>query len=107
MMSVKQIFARKSSLSPINIISPAEASNIPAKFTLKAQLSQSSQDAYDMFWYADNGTWNWMDNNLNPVDSKTATIDVTNWKLHKPSDRYTIFVVSVNKSTGRLYLHNK
>jgi len=100
MMSVNQLSTKNASVSPVQIVSPAEDSNIPAKFTLVAQLSQSSQDAYDMFWYVDNGTWNWMNNNRTPVDSKTATIDVSGWNWHKPSDRYTIFVVSVNKSTG-------
>lgn len=70
-------------------------------FHLQANLSNTSTGNYTMFWYVDNGTWNWMGNN--GQGNKQASINVTDWTWHAPSNTYKINIVAVMNSTGQRY----
>ncbi len=87
----------------VTITSPQANANVPANstFTVKAYLSNTSTSSYNMFWYVDNGSWNWMGDN--GQGSKQASINVTNWTWHAPSNQYTIDIVAVMNSNGQRY----
>lgn len=84
----------------IQIISPTDNAYIPASTTFMAKLSSSSLSDYDMFWYVDNGSWNWMGNS-NDYSSKQADLNVSGWTWHQPSNLYTISFVAVMHSNGQ------
>lgn len=91
------------SANVINILSPTVNSYQDATFTLKAQLSGYSTDNYNLFWYVDNGTWNYMPTSADKT-AKQVDINVSNWKWHQPSDNYTIDLVAVINGSGqRIY----
>lgn len=52
-----------------------------------------------MFWYVDNGSWNWMNNNWQK-NTKQAEINFDNWTWHTSNDSYTITVVAVSHQNG-------
>ena len=62
----------------ISVLSPAPDAAVGTQTLLSAQLSGEPADTYDMFWYVDNGTWNWM--GTNPTNQqKQAVINFSNW----------------------------
>lgn len=87
----------------INILAPQANANVPANstFTISANLPNTPPGSYNMFWYIDNGTWNWMGDD--GQGNKQASINVTNWTWHAPSNKYTIDVVAVMNSNGQRY----
>lgn len=87
----------------INIISPQANASIAtnSSFTVDANLASTSAGDYDMFWYVDNGSWNWM--GTDGQGNKAASINVTNWTWHAPSNKYDIDIVAVMHSTGQRY----
>lgn len=88
----------------IYITSPAQYSYIPNNLTLVAGLGNETVNDYDMFWYVDNGSWNWMSNSPNGQNTKQASINVSGWTWHAPSNQYTITVVAVMHYTNqRIY----
>jgi endoglucanase len=94
-------------ISPtINIISPQANADVATNstFTVSANLSNTPSGSYNMFWYIDNGTWNWMGDN--GQGNKQATINVSNWTWHSPSTSYTIDVVAVMNSNGQRYYNS-
>lgn len=87
----------------ISIVSPQADATIPGPLTLTAHLNNTSQSAYDMFWYVDNGTWNWMGNSADG-QNKQADLNVSGWTWHAPSTSYTITLVAVMHANGqRIY----
>lgn len=87
----------------INILAPQANTNVPTNstFTISANLSNTPSGNYNMFWYIDNGTWNWMGDD--GQGNKQASINTTNWTWHAPSNKYTIDVVAVMNSNGQRY----
>ena len=86
----------------VSVISPAQYSTL-SNTNLSARLNNVGLNDYNMFWYVDNGSWNWMGNSPNGVDSKQAAINFTNWTWHQPSNLYTITVVAVVNGSGQRY----
>jgi endoglucanase len=90
----------------VDVVAPSANASIPtgSTFNVVANLSNTSDNNYDMFWYVDNGTWNWMGNNNDSQGDKQASINVTDWSWHTPSNKYVIDVVAVMHGTGqRIY----
>lgn len=87
----------------INISAPQANANIATNstFTVNATLANTSASDYDMFWYVDNGSWNWM--GTDGQGNKAASINVTNWTWHAPSNKYDIDLVAVMHNTGQRY----
>ena len=98
------MIAPASSSAPvIDIISPLPNTVETGAFQLAARLSGQTPDAYDMFWYVDNGQWNWMSTSAGG-GNKQADIDVSSWHWHQPSNDYTITLVAVLHDSGqRIY----
>lgn len=87
----------------VQIVAPQADETVRGTITLMADVSGMSPDAYDMFWYVDNGRWNWIDNSQGR-NTKQANIDLTSWSWHAPSQDYTITVVAVLHGSGaRIY----
>lgn len=87
----------------VQITSPLNNSYVANNISVSADLAHTSNNNYDMFWYVDNGQWNWMSNSFSQ-NTKTAEINLTNWTWHNPAKSYTIDVVAVINSTGqRIY----
>lgn len=87
----------------INILSPQANASIAtnSSFNVDANLANTSAGDYDMFWYTDNGVWNWM--GTDGQGNKAAAINVTNWTWHAPSNAYVISMVAVMHNTGQRY----
>lgn len=87
----------------INIIAPQANAGIATNstFNINAILANTSASDYDMFWYVDNGSWNWM--GTDGQGNKAATINVTNWNWHAPSNKYDIDLVAIMHNTGQRY----
>lgn len=83
----------------ISIASPAADSTVSGTIQLKASLNGQPNSAYDMFWYVDNGKWNWMDNTND--NAKQASVDLTNWTWHGSNHDYTITLVTVMHGSGQ------
>lgn len=87
----------------LQIISPINNSYMNNNVSVLADINNISNNNYNMFWYVDNGQWNWMANSTNQ-NTKQAIINVGNWNWHNPSKIYTIDLVAVIKSSGqRIY----
>lgn len=88
----------------LNIIAPSPNTYIAGNFKLVANLSNTNVGSYNMFWYVDNGQWNWMNNSPFGQNNKQATINVSSWTWHLPSTSYTIdFVAVLNSNVQRIY----
>lgn len=88
----------------LSVLSPGANASIPSSTTLVTTLSGESIYNYDMFWYVDNGSWNWMGNSQNGQNTKQADVNVSGWSWHAPSNLYTISFVAVLHSNGqRIY----
>lgn len=89
----------------ISILSPQANAAIATSstFDVTANLSGASANDYDMFWYVDNGSWNWMGTTNDRQGNKQAAINVTNWTWHAPSKQYTIDLVAVMHNNGQRY----
>ena len=88
----------------INVVSPSPGAISPDILKLSADLGAVPVTDYDMFWYVDNGAWNWMANSPAEASSKSADVSTANWNWHKPSNVYTIYFVAVIHDTGqRIY----
>lgn len=88
----------------VSIISPSAQAYTPAMTTVVAKLAQTPATDYTMFWYVDNGAWNWMGDSSTISGAKQADIDLSGWKWHAPSDEYAISVVAVMNDSGqRIY----
>lgn len=86
----------------VQVVSPQVDATVHGTITLTADLSEMSVNDYDMFWYVDNGTWNWMGNSSGQ-NTKQADIDLTQWTWHSTPD-YTITIVGVLHGSGaRVY----
>lgn len=83
----------------ITITSPAADSTVSGTIQLKASLGSQPNSAYDMFWYVDNGHWNWM--NSTSDNAKQASIDLTGWTWHGDNHDYTITLVTVMHGSGQ------
>lgn len=92
--------ATSSSTPTISVTSPTANSYYPGDINLQATLSGMNVSQYDFFWYVDNGSWNWIGNSADG-QSKQATINVSSWKWHAPSDAYIIQFVAVLHSNGQ------
>jgi endoglucanase len=90
----------------INITAPQANANIATNstFVVSANLSNIPSTSYNMFWYIDNGAWNWMGDN--GQGNKQVSINVTNWNWHAPSSNYTIDLVAVMNSNGQRYYNS-
>ncbi len=84
----------------VHIDTPAMNAAVNATIKLSADVTGVSTSEYDMFWYVDNGRWNWMDAYGDPV-TKQADIDFTQWTWHGNDSDYTIVVVAVMHNTGQ------
>ena len=94
-----------SSVSPqpsISILAPEQFTTLSST-NLTARLNGYGLNQYQMFWYVDNGTWNWMGNSPDGADSKEAAISFANWNWQKPGLPYTITVAAVVNTTGLRY----
>lgn len=84
----------------ITISSPRANTTVDGPVTISATLSGMAPQNYDMFWYVDNGKWNWMNSAANG-DAKQANIDVAGWTWHNPNKQYTINLVAVLHSNNQ------
>ena len=86
----------------VQIVSPRANAHMAttSSFNITADLANTSVNSYDMFWYIDNGAWNWMGNN-GSSNTKQASINLTNWTWRAPSDQYVINIVAVIHTTGK------
>lgn len=88
----------------LTIMSPSADAYLPDNVRIAASLGTMPADSYHMFWYVDNGSWNWMSNSNTVAGTKQTDINVKGWKWHAPSNRYVIDVVAVIVATGeRVY----
>ena len=88
----------------IHVVSPSPNAISPDVLKLSADLGAVPVADYNMFWYVDNGAWNWMANSSAEASSKSADVSTANWNWHKPSNVYTIYFVAVINDTGqRIY----
>jgi endoglucanase len=84
----------------ISIIEPSYDAIESGTFHLVAKLPGYDPGAYDMFWYVDNGEWNWMGTAPDNT-TKRADIDVANWHWHNGDSGYTITLVAVLHDSGQ------
>lgn len=96
------LFRQASNITPgiIAIATPAANASEASTFQLVASLSGHSPSSYDMFWYVDNGQWNWMSTTADNA-ARQASIDVSGWHWHAANDDYNITVVAVLHSGGQ------
>ena len=85
----------------ITVSSPANDTYSQSTIDVTATLPDKAPENYHMFWYVDNGSWNWMGDTGSVNKVKKATIDVSGWKWHLPSTDYTISLVAVDLATGQ------
>lgn len=100
-VSARTTFLRPAASTSQSIIisSPQPDANVSGTMQLQASLAGQSASAYDMFWYVDNGQWNWMSSTADE-QAKQASINLNGWTWHLPSTAYTITVVSVMHSNS-------
>jgi endoglucanase len=58
---------------------PATGANLDGKTTFTASIPNQSGSDYDMYWYTDGGTWNWMGGATTDQNVKRASVDVSGW----------------------------
>lgn len=86
----------------INILNPTPDAYVGNTTNLEADLSGASLSDYDMYWYVDNGSWNWMGNSQNG-EYKQAQIGFSGWNWHAPSTLYTLTLVAVMHGSGQRF----
>jgi endoglucanase len=74
---------------------PTNGVAIDGKTAFIAQIPDQAGSSYDMFWYVDDGSWNWMGGAPNDLNVKQATVDVSGWNWKGSDKNYTIHFVAV------------
>ena len=82
----------------VQVVAPQADAAVTGTITIVADLSGTPAADYDMFWYVDNGSWNWMGNSPGQ-NTKQADIDLSHWTWHTTPD-YTLTIVGVMHGTG-------
>jgi endoglucanase len=85
---------------------PTPKANLGGRTEFISQIPDRAGSSYDMFWYVDSGSWNWMGASPNDQDVKEANVNVSGWNW-KPADQtYTVHFVAVLHATGERLFEN-
>lgn len=80
----------------LNIWWPSASAEVAGTQPFKAVVPGIAVEQYEMFWYVDNGQWNWMDNNYTDSPHKEARVDVSGWTWRGAGPYKVTFVARQN-----------
>lgn len=93
------LFPAQASAATVENWWPVEGAKVTGTQPFKGLLSGANVNDYQMFWYVDQGSWNWMDNNYNGYPHKEASVDVTGWNWRGNGPYPITFIARWNDGT--------